>query len=70
MVSGPMPGQTDPDECRIPLATYVESRFVPDHVMRKTRAGRVHYQALLKHILSPELVADMFARYGLEGGTG
>ena len=66
MVSGPMPGQTDPDECRIPLATYVESRFVPDHVMRKTRAGRVHYQALLKHILSPELVADMFARYGLE----
>jgi|SRR5215469_11667489 len=56
----------DPAESFITIAAYVESRFVPDHVMQKTSAGRVHYQAILKHVLSPELVTAIFARYGLE----
>lgn len=62
---GPIAFETQLEQCPIPLAKYVEGRFVPDHVMRKTRAGRVHYQALLKHVLTPERVTDIFARYGL-----
>ena len=56
----------DSNDGRVSMATYVEMRFVPDHVMQKTRAGRTHYQAILKHILRPEVVSTMFARYGLE----
>ena len=56
----------DTADSSITIAAYVERRFIPEHVMRKTIAGRVHYQALLKHILSPELVAAIFSRHGLE----
>jgi len=45
------------------LALYVEQKFIPDHVAFKTDPGRVHYQAILKHVLNPEKVERMFAPY-------
>lgn len=47
----------------VSLAEYVEQKFIPDHVAFKTDAGRMHYQAILKHVLTPEAVERMFARY-------
>jgi integrase len=46
------------------MAMYVEHKFIPDHVMCKTPAGRAHYQAILKYVLHPEKVETIFARYG------
>jgi integrase len=48
---------------RVSLAEYIEQKFIPNHVAFKTDAGRVHYQAILKHILTPEIVEQMFAPY-------
>lgn len=45
------------------LAEYVEQKFIPNHVSLKTDAGRAHYQAMLKHVLTPDAVQRMFARY-------
>lgn len=47
----------------VSVAEYVEQKFIPDHVALKTCAGRMHYQAILKHVLTPEAVERMFARY-------
>ena len=46
----------------ITIAEYVERRFIPGHVEQKTEAGRRHYQAILKHILTPERVQRIFAK--------
>jgi integrase len=43
------------------LATYVEHKFIPDHVLFKRERGRIHYQAILKHVLNPDTVERMFA---------
>ena len=48
-------------ESSITIAEYVESRFFPGHIKQKTDAGRRHYEAILKHILSPERVSGIFA---------
>jgi hypothetical protein len=42
------------------LAEFVERRFVPEYVSTKRAAGRAHFQAILKHILTPERVARAF----------
>ncbi len=47
----------------VTLAEYIEQKFIPNHVSLKTFAGRMHYQAILKHVLTPEAVERMFARY-------
>lgn len=47
----------------MPFAQFVESRFIPNHVELKGPAGRIHYHAILKHVLTPELVDRLFARY-------
>jgi site-specific recombinase XerC len=44
----------------IDLAEFVERRFVPEYVSTKRAAGRAHFQAILKHILTPERVARAF----------
>lgn len=49
------------------LAEYVEQKFIPHHVSGKTDAGRKHYEAILKHVLTPEAVEKMFASYS--GGS-
>ncbi len=45
---------------RLSLAAFVGDKFIPDHVVQKSFAGRKHYQAMLKHILRPETVDMLF----------
>lgn len=42
------------------IADFVEKMFVPEHVAMKKLAGRTHYQAILKHVLTPEEVDRVF----------
>jgi integrase len=42
------------------IAEFVEHKFVPEHVALKRLSGRVHYQAMLKHVLVPEEVERVF----------
>jgi len=44
----------------IGFARFVETVFIPDHVVHKTFAGRAHYCAILKHVLHPETVDRLF----------
>jgi integrase len=43
----------------ITVAEFVETRFMPEFVSRKTLAGRTHYYSILKHVLPPEEVSRM-----------
>jgi integrase len=42
------------------IKDFVERVFVPEHVAMKTLSGKLHYQAMLKHVLTPEDVDRMF----------
>ena len=42
------------------IKEFVERIFVPEHVAMKSPSGRIHYQAMLKHVLKPEDVNDIF----------
>jgi integrase len=42
------------------IVDFVEKMFVPDHVAIKGLAGRTHYRAILKHVLTPEEVQRVF----------
>ena len=42
------------------IADFVEKIFVPEHVAIKGLAGRTHYRAILKHVLTPEEVHRVF----------
>lgn len=42
------------------LASFVAKKFVPEYVASKRLAGRAHFQAILKHILTPTLVERTF----------
>ncbi len=42
------------------IEEFVEHKFVPEHVARKGIACRVYYQAMLKHVLMPEVVDRVF----------
>jgi integrase len=44
----------------VPIADFVENVFVPEHVAMKGLSGRTHYQAILKHVLTPEEVVRVF----------
>lgn len=44
------------------IAEFVERKFVPERVARMQYSGRTHYQAMLKHILTPEEVDRVFQR--------
>jgi integrase len=48
------------------IASFVESKFIPEHVALKGSSGRAHYKSILKHVLRPEEVNRMF-RGGREG---
>src|SRR5437763_13132130 len=39
---------------RMTFCSFVETKFIPEHVEHKTLAGRTHYQAMLKHLIRPE----------------
>jgi integrase len=47
-------------DSRMTFALFVETKFIPEHVEFKTRAGKIHYQAILKHLITPELVKRIF----------
>ena len=51
------------DGSTISVASYVQKRFIPNHVELKSPAGRTHYQAMLKHLITPERVDQFFAPY-------
>jgi integrase len=42
------------------LLAIIEESFIPRHVELKSLAGRIHYQAILKHIVTPESVDRLF----------
>ena len=42
------------------FSSFVDTKFIPEHVQHKTLAGRTHYQAMLKHLIRPETVHRMF----------
>ena len=43
------------------LAEFVQRKFVPEYVATRRSAGRAHFRAILKHVLTPEHVAHAFA---------
>lgn len=45
---------------RSTVTEFVRIKFVPEYVERKGIAGRRHYQAMLKHILRPDTVDEVF----------
>ncbi len=50
-------------DTEISLVAYIENKFIPDHVLLKSAAGRAHYHAILKHVLRPETVDCLFKPY-------
>jgi len=49
-----------PNNSDVTIADFVEKSFVPEHVAIKGLAGRTHYRAILKHVLTPEEVQRVF----------
>jgi integrase len=50
-------------DSQMSVATFVETKFVPEHVAHKALAGRVHYYSILKHVLRPETVDHLFEQF-------
>ena len=42
------------------FASFVEVKFLPEHIAFKRPSGQAHYQAMLKHVIAPEEVDRMF----------
>lgn len=57
-----IPAIQDP---RMSFAYFVESKFIPEHVERKTLSGQTFYQSMLKHLLRPETVDRMFNKQSI-----
>ena len=51
---------SDAQLAEMTVAQFVAARFLPDHVAIKTSPGKRHYQAILKHVLTPEEVELIF----------
>jgi integrase len=49
------------------VSEFVERKFVPEYVAYKGFFGRMHYQSMLKHVVSPEEVDRLF---GVDAGKG
>src|SRR5437764_12397010 len=62
MVFGPASGRVAAviQNARMTFKSFVETKFIPEHVEHKTLAGRTHYQAMLKHLIPPEAVQRIF----------
>ena len=58
-----VPGCEVADKSTISVAVFVQKSFIPNHVDLKTPAGRTHYHAILKHLITPERVDRIFAAY-------
>jgi integrase len=58
---GPQPHPATPaPSSGMTITDFVEKSFVPEHVSIKGLAGRTHYRAILKHVLTPEEVQRVF----------
>lgn len=57
---GETPQSNVEENSRITIAEFVELKFLPGHVALKRASGRTHYQAILKHVLTPETVERVF----------
>ena len=42
------------------IADFVENVFIPEHVRTKSASSQAYYQAMLKHVLTPEKVDSLF----------
>jgi integrase len=42
------------------IANFIGKRFVPDYVSAKKPSGRAHYQAMLRHVITPDEVDRVF----------
>jgi integrase len=49
------------------VSEFLERKFVPEYVASKGFFGRMHYQSMLKHVVSPEEVDRLF---GVDVGKG
>jgi integrase len=58
---GLMPEEPSMQNLRITFEAFVKTKFIPQHVERKSFAGRTHYRSILKHILRPETVDRLFS---------
>lgn len=59
--SSPLRPDAPGTEASVTVASFVESMFVPNHVANKTASGRIYYQSILKHVLTPAEVEHAFA---------
>ena len=48
------------ENAKMTFLEFVKSRFIPEHVLSKSAAGKRHYHAMLKHILNPTTVSELF----------
>lgn len=48
------------DSSSMTVEEFIQKRFVPSHVMRKSLQGRKHYRSMLKHVINPESVDRIF----------
>lgn len=52
--------KAQPPQSPMTIADFVEVVFIPRHVAAKAASGRTHFQAILKHVLTPEEVDRVF----------
>lgn len=53
-----------PDQMPFRVGDFVEQVFFPKYILPKRAAGRAHFQAIMKHILSPERANRAFGTAG------
>ncbi len=55
-----LPPGSEAQRSQLTVAEFVATRFVPEFVSAKTLAGSTHYYSILKHVLAPEEVSQIF----------
>ncbi len=69
LVASPFPSRAVPlnptynaaiQDHRMTFGYFVETKFIPDHVSHKRTSGQIHYRSILKHLVRPENVNEMF----------
>lgn len=55
-------------EQEMSFAHFVETKFIPERVEKKTLSGQTHYRSMLKHLLRPDTVNRMFSPGGFTNG--
>ena len=58
--SSPRGINSDARKGQVTFARFIETRFIPDHITHKSRAGQTHYYSILKHAVRPETVTCLW----------